>query len=347
MSGQIDNQIFRDTQLYALPNAFKKNQVHLEVLPFFRNNEYFAATQDGQTYFGYQLQSVYQRNVSKHSKLLLGALAIQNYGAHQGFSAIFPIVALQYYKNHHQIIFGTLQGAAHHQLIEPIYGQELMLTQKNEQGVQWRKNNQKINLDAWINWEENTERNINRLEKFSAGLNLKSKLSLTPYFSIMPNFQCLYQHQGNSNGASTLPLKTIANAGIGTIAEYKNNHKRFNYQFYYTQYQDFSITQTNTFVNGFGLYHHLQYSPNSRLDIIVNHWYGNEYQAAKGGAIYQSVNPMDKAFPQRIRQLLFLRAHYHFYLDKDILLDIRLDPYYDFIQKLAEPSYALYLRYSF
>jgi len=342
---QLDNAIFKDSTFY--PNqALNGNHLGMELSPFFKNNEYFHANQDGQTYIGYQLQGVFLKNIGDKTLLTLGGLAVQNYGNHAGFSKVLPIVSLSYFQKRSVFMAGTLKGAAHHNLIEPLYAQELFYTHRNENGFQWLYQGLKTNVDAWINWEINTDINIDRQEQFSSGLNLYKVYRLNSHQYLKPSAQLLYQHRGPSNGASVEPLKTIANGAIGLEYKYAKNKFNIAVKSYLLYYQDFSITKTNSFNDGYAQYHQLQISPNNRFDFIVNYWNGTEYQAAKGGAIYQSVNPNDRRYPERKKQLVFIRLHYHFMLDKNLMLDARLEPYYDLNQKLAESSYSLNLRYS-
>jgi len=343
---QLDNVIFKDTTFYP-SQVLNGSYLGMELSPFFKNNEYFHASQDGQTYIGYQLQGIFLKKLGEKTMISLGGLALQNYGNHQGFTRVVPVVSLNYYEKKSVFIAGTLKGAAHHNLIEPLYAQERFYTDRNENGFQWLYNGLKTNVDFWLNWEINTDRSIDRQEQFSSGLHVKKIFQVGLRHSFTPSVQMLYQHRGPSNGSSIEPLKTITNGALGLGYSFVKSKFSFSTKSYLLYYQDFSITKTNSFRDGYGQYHHLQISPNNSMDFILNYCNGTEYQAAKGGPIYQSVNPFDRRYPERKKQLIFVRFHYHFMLDKNFMLDARLEPYYDINQKLIEPSYAFNLRYSF
>ena len=132
VNAQLENMIFRDSSFHDIN---KKNRLGLEFSPFFRNNEYFEASQDGQTYIGYLIDARGFIKISDNAEIQLGAFATQNYGGHNGFSKINPIASLQFHQKKATFIAGTLRGAAHHQLIEPLYQMERMYTDRNENGV--------------------------------------------------------------------------------------------------------------------------------------------------------------------------------------------------------------------
>jgi hypothetical protein len=351
--GQLENQIFQDSSFYSI---HKKNRLGLEFSPFFRNNEYFEASQDGQTYIGYQLQGLAFVKISEKAELHLGALATQNYGSHNGFSKVNPIASLQYHHKSATFIAGTLKGASHHQLIEPLYQIERNYTDRNENGFQYINQGENYFMDAWIDWEENTNRDIARLESFTVGLNLNHRYQLSNKTlpadqgsrtsNLSPNIQLLYKHSGPSNGASSLPLRTVVNSAIGM--EYRftvNNLLKWKVSSYLLDYRDLSISPSLSFLDGFGHYHNVQFSPNKKWDFMLNYWEGTEWQSSIGGAIYQAVNPFDRRFPTRKKSLLFARVHYHQMLNEKLMIDIRFDPYYDLNLNVLEPSYSLHLRY--
>ncbi len=341
--GQLDNRIFRDSTFYS---PHKSQKLGLEFTPFFRNNEYFTGTQDGQTYFGFQVQAAGFIQINPQAELHLGFYGLQNYGDQKSISQLVPLASLIYRTHRSTFIAGTLKGAAHHQLVEPLYQMERFYTDRNENGFQWLFNTPSTQTDLWMDWEVNTNRNIPRREVFTVGLNHGHKFSLHPEHSIRPQLQMLYRHKGPSNGSSTLPIQTLINTAIGGTYEFRRGEKKVSLMSYLLDYRDFSITPSNSYVDGLGFYQTAAFSPNNRWDLMVNYWNGIEYQSAIGGAIYQSVNPFDRRFPERKRSLMFFRVHHHRMLGKNLMVDLRFDPYYDLNNGIIEPSYSLNLRYS-
>lgn len=354
---QFANDIFRDTTFYS---QYKTNRLGFELSPFFRNNEYFEGSQDGQTYIGYQAQMLGFLKLSAKAEIQLGVLATQNYGSHNGFSNVQPVASIFYHNKNSTFIAGTLKGAAHHQLIEPLYQIERFYTDRNENGFQFINHSENHFFDAWLDWETNTNRNIPRQEVFTTGFNLRQDYNIFKESRVKEgnpmqqrdhilsfHAQLLYNHRGTSNGSSNEPLKTLINSGIGI--EYrleKYNLTKWKIASYGLDYRDLSITPTGNFLDGFGHYHHLQFSPNSKWDFIANYWEGTEWISSIGGAVYQAVNPFDRRYPNRKMQLIFARAHYHLYLQKGLMIDLRFDPYYDINQQNIDPSYSLNIKYT-
>jgi hypothetical protein len=124
-----------------------------------------------------------------------------------------------------------------------------------------------------------------------------------------------------------------------------NNLLKWKVSSYLLDYRDLSISPSLSFLDGFGHYHNVQFSPNKKWDFMLNYWEGTEWQSSIGGAIYQAVNPFDRRFPTRKKSLLFARVHYHQMLNEKLMIDIRFDPYYDLNLNVLEPSYSLHLRY--
>lgn len=338
----MENAIFQDS---FLQRNYTKPSVGVEFIPFLRNNEYFQSSQDGQTFVGFQLQGLLFYPLSKNAELHLGALAVQNYGDQNGFSSWFPVARLRMKHKKSEFIVGTLNGAANHQLIEPLFEQERMYYERNENGFQWRRLTRKSFLDAWLDWEVNTNRNIPNQERFTVGFNYQPKLKINEYQSFLPNLQAIYQHSGPSNGASIEPLRTLVNGAIGAEWNRQKEDKKWRLLSYFLLFQDFSISPSLSFLNGNGHYHTLQYSPNKKWDFMLNYWQGIEWHSSIGGRNYMSVNPFDRRFPRRDKSLLFLRAHYHKRIFNSIDLDARIEPYADLNEFAIEPSFSLHLKF--
>lgn len=342
MHGQLRNAIFQDSLFY---NEHLENSVGIEFSSFARNNEYFSGSQDGQTYLGFQLQTAFIHPINPNAELHLGAYIQQDYGQQSGISLWRPVATLWLKKHKHNFLIGTLKGSLNHQLIEPLYEVERQYYDRNENGLQWFRNTNKFFGDVWLNWEVNTNRNVPRQERFSVGANIQPKIKLGKKFEFRPQIQTLYQHSGPSNGASSLPLRSTINSAIGAELKIDSKHE-WRLLSYFLDYRDLSINPSLSFLDGYGQYHSVQFSPHTNWDFMLNYWQGIEWIAPIGGAIYEAVNPFDRRFPVRNRSLLFLRTHFHKTLFDQIELDARFDPYYDFNLSEVELSFSLHLRFS-
>jgi hypothetical protein len=339
---QLENVIFQDS---ILLRKNKNPSIGIEFSPFLRNNEYFQSSQDGETFIGYQLQGLFIYPLHKKVELHLGGLAVQNYGNQNGFSSWFPVARLRMFHQKSEYIVGTINGAVNHQLIEPLFEQERMYYERNENGFQWRRQTEKSFMDAWLDWEVNTGRNINRQERFTVGFNYKPSLNLGSKQQFIPNVQAIYQHSGPSNGGSNAPLRTLVNGAVGAEWNMSHGDRKLRLLSYFLMFQDFSINPSLSFENGNGHYHTIQYSPNKKWDFLVNYWQGIEWHSSIGGRNYMAVNPFDRRFPRRNKSLLFLRAHYHKRILNSIDLDARIEPYADLNEFTIEPSFSLHLKF--
>ena len=107
--------------------AFK---VGFDLLGYLRNNEFKSDIIPGYTLFGYQLRPYLSYYPSSHIRIDMGGFFVRDFGE-DGFSEIRPILTFKYSKRSYSFIFGTLEGALSHRIIEPIYDVENVIARRN------------------------------------------------------------------------------------------------------------------------------------------------------------------------------------------------------------------------
>ena len=127
---QINNNafIFNET-LDSNKNA--KWEVDFQSLSYFHNREYFGKIADGYTLFGNQVSPKIVYSPSQKVSIEAGVFAQKDFG-NTRFSTIQPIFTIILKKDSTQFRFGNIKGNLNHQLIEPLYNIEGIISNNLE-----------------------------------------------------------------------------------------------------------------------------------------------------------------------------------------------------------------------
>ncbi len=315
---------------------------------YMRNTEYFNPIEEGRTLFGYQLQPSISYQPSKTSILQLGAWFRHDFGGTQPFTKVIPTFSLKVLGKKSEIIFGTLEGALSHGMLEPLLDINKLIENRIENGFQYKLNGKRIGLDTWINWENFIEPNAFDKERFTMGVN--SKLALSNHSDI-ENFHAYYQmmlsHQGGQidrdtiqpflmfyNGAVGVKLNTPIHASVNALVDISVLHFKE-----LSESNIFNAKEGNAFYANAGL----GFGNNT---ILASYWLSSDYNAPRGTSLYQSRSTVDSKNYQKDRQLVFLRfIHNNKLFKSPINASARFEPVYDINNGILDFSYSLYLVY--
>lgn len=320
----------------------------LKSLGYLRNNEFFNEIADGLTLFGFQLQPTVAFFPHKNVRIDAGVYLRQDFGE-ANFTDVQAVVSLKYHKKNFDLIFGTLEGAYSHRLIEPLYGFERGLTNRPEYGIQLRYINETTFSDFWINWERALFPGDSSQEEIFGGLSLNHKWVATNTWEVATPLQVIIFHRGGQIDVSDAPLVTQMNYALGLHLARKFNFKWLNRIYtenYFTGFNDNS-GNPDSFEDGFGVFLNLGADLN-RLNFLASYWYGEEFIGIQGGDIYQTVsrrvgNNMAIETP---RQLLFFRFFYDIPLVENVDISVRFEPHLDLESDELEYSAGFYVRFT-
>lgn len=351
VSAQIDNSYISDDEKLN-PNHTNKWGIGINSFSYFRNTEYFNKLETGLTFFGNQLTPTLWLQHSDNIKLRAGIFLNHNFGTNQ-ILPVMPVLSLILNNKKHQFIFGTINGATAHKMLEPIFNIEYAILQRIEQGAQYKFISDYTFFDTWINWQNYLPYKGNSHERFNAGINYKQLLITKEYHKLFVHSQLLLQHKGGQLSADTTPQYGAAQGAFGLELEldklfYGNNINL-------AQYIITSNNLQNTNNNGYALMSnlsvnskHKKYNP---IKLVLTYFYGNNFNATNGTSIYQNI-PKDGILPiYKNRQLLFLR----FLFDKNIIkttatgkcnISARFEPFYDVNSGKFEHSSSLYIYFN-
>ncbi len=344
---QIDNTFLRDEISVSEKdsNAFGTS---FSVFSYMRNTEYFNNVEQGRTLFGYQLQPKLFYQSNQHVKLEAGVYLRNDFGGINPYTQAIPTFTLKIKNNHFSFLFGTLEGALCHRLIEPMYNIESVITKRIENGAQIKYDGPKQFFDAWINWENFIERGSSSKEILTAGIsNLTTLYSSQNGFSIAVPLQLTIHHHGGQITTDTgnLTVQLNAAAGLRLSKKYTNQFiNELRLDGYFTSYNETSNSGAFPFRNGNGYYANALIK-SKIIDMMFSYWNGNNYLAPRGSYIYQSQSVDVPLYTEKNRELLFVRLMREQPLFGNLFLTARFEPVYDMKNKLFDYSYSLYLSF--
>jgi hypothetical protein len=258
--GQTDNHIITDSR-----NIYKTDSqtigFHIEAMPYMRNTEYFNDIELGRTLFGYQLQpSVYIKPGHQYC-LLFGVFARNDFGGKRAFTQVLPTFTLQLNSGkHNHFLFGTLEGALNHRLIEPLFDINAGIERRIENGFQFKRENEKGFYDVWINWEQFIERKDPFKERFTTGFNLMPRLLQTSnHTEIFVSTQFTAHHKGGQIDSDTGNMEMVLNGAVGFLAKRKlaGSIKYIEGNFYWVGFAEQTQSGNYAYRNGNGIFANL------------------------------------------------------------------------------------------
>lgn len=347
-NGQLNNQHF-----YLSPsfNPDKQNDLYLSFYSFgfTKNNEYRNNIADGYTLFGFQINPELVFFPSENVGIYAGLYAWKDYG-NTHYSEISPTFTVDITWRSLRFLFGTLDGSLEHQLIEPLYDFERIMTDRTENGIQAIVDHGRVYIEFWINWEKMLYRGDPFQEEMSGGLTGKFRIIEDGRFSMDIPIQIFGMHNGGQIDASPLPVKTIFNSAAGIGGQYNftgSNYFRYlRTEDYLVLYNDLSFEKRDLFNNGNGVYLNLSLST-KLFDLMLSYWKGNSYISNYGGTLYNSRSTTYKYpdYVEKNRELLILRFVQNIRVIDNLYVTARIEPFYDFHRKKFEFSHGLYVNY--
>lgn len=334
------------------------NEVRFGVylLGFNKNNEYFNDIADGYTLFGYHFIPRLTYNYGSLLRLEAGAFIWKDFGS-SGFQDIQPVFTAKIQKENWALLFGTLEGNLNHGYIEPLYDFERVINNRLESGMQFLYNTDRVDLDAWIDWNKmiysfDPDREIinggasTAFELYKAG----GRLGAGDTTLLTLPFQFTAQHKGGQIDTSTLPLVTVVNLALGIEAERElpfHIVSRVYTKNYLVGFKDYSNVYQLPYKEGYGIYLNVGIDTKYQ-DVMLSYWYGDSYVTEVGGKLYQSAStrPAAPDYLQQKRRLLILRLMKDVKLMESVNLALRLEPVLDLDIPKLEFSNSFYLTFN-
>lgn len=322
-------------------------------LNFMKNNEYFNQFADGYTLFGYQLRPTLVYYPNAYTRVAAGAYLMKEFGR-EGFTTAQPYFNIKLAKNGYTGTFGNLEGSLNHNLIDPIYDFERVLTNRQEYGIQFQSDKKYLSSDVWMDWQRAIHRNDPYNEMFTFGASLRGKLPpLGKGWTVELPLQSLIWHQGGQiQGEVTGPDQSLGKTTIWNSAAGISVQKTFPRGFvkavrtegYLAYYKDLVRANDAPFWQGSGIYLN-QTLATKLVDLSAAYWHGNGWIAPEGAPSYNSASSILPGVAVKNRGLVVGRVSRQQKIGRGVTAEVRFEPYYDLNTEKLDYSYAIYLVY--
>lgn len=351
---QVDSPALYDN-INISPTDSSKLLFSFYNLNFLRNNEYFDKIATGYTFFGSQLNPKIAYVPNPFMRIEGGVFIRKDFG-NPNFTTIAPTFTLKLQKNDYSFLFGNLEGALNHRLIEPLFNYERIITNRLENGLQFKIDKKSLWLDTWIDWEKQIYQNSPFQEHITAGLSSKLTLVETGndlnLLKIKIPVQAIIFHKGGQIDVDSTDILSLANTAAGLLLELdlsKRNGfiKSIVSDNYYVYYKDVSPAKHQAYISGNGTYFNLLINSRHNLNLMLSYWQGDYYIAPRGGYLYQSVSSIYGKinYTEDNRKLLMARIMYQKEILPNLFIDIRFEPYQDLNNHFLEFSYSAFASY--
>ncbi len=371
---QLDNTYLQD-KISINQSDSAKIGLNINVFNYMRNTEYFNNIEKGRTLFGYQLNPKIFYSPNRYIKIETGLFLRNDFGGPNPYTYATPTLTIKTEYRNLSMLFGTLEGALSHRIIEPMFDISAAIEKRIENGFQLKYENSKTFFDTWINWEKFIERNSPFKEEFTVGLNLQkvvlyknktiqiensntnsSNAETKNSFSFSPIIQVMAKHRGGQIDLDTTNKFYVKiNSAIGFRLSKKfnisnTNHKGFIKELriepYYLLYKENSNSGM-PFTDGNAYYLNALIKTN-HFGLMLSYWLAKNFIAPNGTSIYQiqsADNPIYFSSEGK-RELLFFRLLYEKPLFNKLFMTARFEPFYDFKSSQIDFSYSFYLSYN-
>lgn len=320
---------------------------------YLRDYEYFSPIMEGYTLYGSIVQPTIIYKPSNHVSFKGGIFVQQNFG--DDSIRVRPTFLLSVRNSSTDFSFGNYRNEYGHQLIEPLWFDDNLVTENIENGFNLKQKFSHLELDNWIDWNRAIINGSDFQEKVFGGLTSNILLLKNSSKKITFPIQVCIQHTGGqiNKPDTSFFVTTILNAdaGIKSILKNKNSNifiSEFSAEAYYVFYKEFSPNPHLQFTEGNGIWGLLKLKSNVGAGIELAYWQGNNFISPKGNSLMQSVSSVypKSDYTEKERQLIFFTLKY----EKDILPHLHFlfsgETYYDFKNKLFEYGIHLQLIYA-
>jgi len=330
---QYDQTSFLENSAIDSSNSHKL-YLRIQNQNLVKNNEYFNNIVPGYTFAGSMVNTTLKYFPTQNVKIEAGVHLLMNYGRDE-LSRVLPVFRVQYeiYKNLN-LVMGTIYGGLNHRLIEPIYMFERFLEDPPETGVQLQYHSGLLDSDLYLNWRNYLFRNnFSEKEEFTIGwINTVKVLKPENRFHIHIPIQFLVNHSGSQVDTLNEPDLSLADftSGIGIGYSFNGFIQETGGQILYASYRDLSTEKAQKFQSGNAFYPVL-YARSKWIDLYFGYWWGRDFIAPIGEALFSSISYLDESLVFPERQLILFKLYLHHQIADGIFIGGRFESYTDLL----------------
>lgn len=309
-------------------------------LNFIKNNEYFNFISDGLTLLGSQIHPEFIYNNNSKTQLRAGVFLLKHFGE-TNIDVVIPTFSFVYTNKNHQLTLGNFSPRSNHNLIEPLMGNEKILSSEViETGIQYTYKSKVIESEVWMDWENYIKKYSEVREVLTIGAVSKLKIFKDVFLPI----HYLWYHKGGqinkkyrseNNVAGTTDL---TNFSLGLeYNKFNSLNNGFSFSYHFLQHK---ANSDYPFESGNAHYLTLNYVMNE-YNFLIGYYKADKFISAKGNEIFQTysmksnINYWNGVLDNRYlgltepdRNLIFSRVFYEKPVASNIKLGIQLEGFF-------------------
>ncbi len=341
------NSFYRNIQIDTAKANFL--EFRIENSNFLKNDEYFNDIVQGYTLIGYFINPKLVYYPTKNARIEAG-IHFLKYSGIENFTKVLPTFSFHYQAGKFvEIVIGTLNGTANHEIIAPVFNSEYFFTDNVENGLQFLFDTKFYKGDIWINWQQFIFKGDKIQEMFTTGIsnrffvNGQNKLHS---FSIP--LQILFEHHGGQINETSNSVITFNNSAIGINYSYNPVNsfvKKASVEFSYVSFKDQSTVHLLPYIQGYGLYSSATVKA-SYFNLNVAHWFGDFYLSGRGDPIYQSASTIYQGYYEPQRALITSRLMFEKSIIKGLDIGAGFESYFDLYNFYIDYWYMFYINFN-
>ena len=344
---------YAQEHLYEQPTAFSKSDTgslffDINAITFMRNAEFDMRYSKGFTVIGFRFAPNLRYIINERSSIRAGFTTTGIAGS-SGLREIEPILTIDYQPaTWLRLTFGTLYGSITHNMGEPLYDINRWIYHYKEDGIQILTHKGIWESDTWLSWENFLEPWTADQEHFILGSRHSIKLfNIGENGSVSMPIAFIGSHKGGSYTTLDTCIESLFNemSGFSYSHTFGNSTLCIDLPVYF--FQNISPEPHTAFVEGWGVHPKARFGyrkPGRSLSAQLGYWYGNQYIAATGNILYQSVSNFDPWHIRPYRHLVTLTMDFQHEF-KRLLLAADAQFYYDADQHDLELAIGVYMRF--
>ena len=311
-------------------------------LNFFKNNEYFNPFVEGYSLIGFSFNPYLTYKISSTTQVS-GGMHLLKYSGISKFTKTEPLFRVkQTLFDGLDLIMGSIYNNNNHNLIDPLYHHEKVLTDPLESGIQFRFNKKYLDLDIWLNWKKFIFENSPFQEEFQVGAYISPVIFKNKKTEVLLPIQFLAEHKGGQIDTSSKPMQSALNFAIGPkiSVNLPAFFHKITFESFYTGFRDISPEKGMKYARGIANYTCIQLI-NKSWNLGFSYWYSEKFVPIAGNPLYSSISEKT-AGSSKARELLGgnLRYKKHF---KETVFSAGMDLYYDPANNNLDYSFGIYL----
>ena len=327
-----------------------KLSIQVDMVGFFKNNEYFSPVAVGQTLPGVASVFALRYQLGGVFKAEAGAYAVK-YSGREPFEDMQPFVRLQYSITPYlHLVMGNLYGGINHRLIEPMYQWERHFTANPESGIQALLHTNHWFADIWVDWQHFIKRGDPVPEVLTFGTSVAWRIKDDDSrFNFTIPLQLLIYHRGGQIDTSEEPMVVLGNLATGLSMCLRTDHKwvrSLGLDLYAVGYwNQYSNKIFRPYDEGLGYY------PVFTVDafpfkFVAGYWHAHKYYAFEGEPLFGSFDPYNPEQQLRIRNLLIFKIIFDKQIFKGVTMGARVETYSDLNRDKTDYSFGIHLRFN-